>query len=80
MVCIGCEKKKILTEVEVKQLIQEQLTLEQNLAEEKVKVARMRKCKSCIFRAQHTCIKCGCFYEFRASLADKKCPINSWNE
>ncbi|MGX7150526.1 MULTISPECIES: DUF6171 family protein [Enterococcus] len=78
MSCIGCEIKESTTNLDVQQLIEEQLLLETNVVKEQVKIKRIKLCETCPFRVAHTCSKCGCFFEFRASLAVKKCPVGHW--
>lgn len=78
MSCFGCEVKETTVNIPVQELIAEQLLVESNLAEISIKKRRIKKCEICPYRVAHTCSKCGCFYEFRASLADKKCPVGSW--
>nr|WP_207696383.1 DUF6171 family protein [Enterococcus sp. DIV0212c]MBO1354958.1 hypothetical protein [Enterococcus sp. DIV0212c] len=78
MSCIGCEIKGSAANLNVKQLIEEQLLVETNLAEEQTKEKRIKLCETCPFRVAHTCSKCGCFFEFRASLSDKNCPVGHW--
>ena len=70
MACIGCEIKEEAQNMDIQALIEEQLALEQ----------RIQTCEQCPFRSLHTCTKCGCFYEFRAHLANKKCPAARWEE
>ncbi|WP_375270056.1 DUF6171 family protein [Enterococcus sp. DIV0212c] len=48
------------------------------MAEEQTKEKRIKLCETCPFRVAHTCSKCGCFFEFRASLSDKNCPVGHW--
>ncbi len=39
---------------------------------------RLEKCKNCDFLISGTCIKCGCYPEFRAAFKNKKCPLKAW--
>ncbi|WP_348920294.1 DUF6171 family protein [Enterococcus rotai] len=78
MSCLGCEIKETTVNIDVQQIIAEQLLVESHLAGTAMKEQRMKMCESCPFKVEHTCSKCGCFYEFRASLAEKKCPIGNW--
>ncbi|MDU5336515.1 DUF6171 family protein [Enterococcus sp.] len=80
MACIGCEIKEEAQNMDIQALIEEQLALEQHLAPEKLFQQRIQTCEQCPFRSLHTCTKCGCFYEFRAHLANKKCPAARWEE
>lgn len=64
--------------VNVQVLIAEQLSLELNIAEPEEVERRIKVCMNCPFRSQHTCTKCGCYYEFRAHLATKQCPVGMW--
>ena len=35
---------------------------------------RLEICKECDYLISGTCIKCGCYVEFRAAFRNKKCP------
>ena len=78
MACVGCEIKEMAAQVDVAELIQAQLSLEVNLVSAEILAERLTTCESCPFRSGHTCGKCGCFYEFRANLANKNCPAHFW--
>lgn len=78
MSCKGCEIKEEAANFDVEQLIAEQLSLETNLASAALLAKRLQKCETCPFKSNHTCTKCGCFYQFRANLAVKNCPIGQW--
>lgn len=78
MGCIGCEIKEEAANVDVKQLIEEQLALEIHRVDAPLLEKRLSICRSCPFRVNHTCSKCGCFYEFRANLSMKHCPERYW--
>lgn len=42
---------------------------------------RLKKCTECDNLISGTCIKCGCYVEFRAAYKNKKCPdskIRAW--
>ncbi len=39
---------------------------------------RLGICKMCDFLISGTCIKCGCYVEFRAAFKDKHCPKKQW--
>lgn len=80
MACVGCEIKEEAQNMDIQALIDEQLALEQHLAPEWLVRKRMQTCVKCPFRSLHTCTKCGCFYEFRAHLANKQCPAARWEE
>lgn len=79
MSCKSCERMKLLATVNEIELIEEQLMFETNLSSDETKDKRLKICMECPFLKRQTCIKCGCYAFFRASLADKKCPINKWN-
>ena len=78
MGCVGCELKAEAMEVDVDQLIEEQLGLEIDLVAAEIREQRVAQCLECPFRSLHTCVKCGCYYKFRASLAHKQCPAGKW--
>lgn len=78
MTCIGCDNKDQLATSAVEQIIKEQLELEVNLVTEAMLQRRLASCESCSFRSNHTCTKCGCFYQFRANLTTKNCPEKRW--
>ncbi len=40
--------------------------------------SRLGECKKCGFLADGTCLKCGCYPEFRAAFIKQKCPANKW--
>lgn len=76
MACRICDRDKNYEEVE--SLIDEQLSLEKDIASKKIIKKRLEICDKCPFLEKHTCSKCGCFSRFRASLIKKECPINYW--
>ena len=76
--CIGCDVKETAEAFDVEQLIEEQLALELDLASADVVESRVAICKTCPFRLEETCGKCGCYYRFRANLANKECPVKRW--
>lgn len=39
---------------------------------------RLAKCKKCDFLEDGTCLKCGCYPEFRAAFKKNKCPYKKW--
>ncbi len=39
---------------------------------------RLTICKNCDFLVGGTCLKCGCYPEFRAAFIKNKCPVNLW--
>lgn len=50
-------------------------TLDEDLlADEETCLARLDICKSCDNLIAGMCLKCGCYVEIRAALADKACP------
>lgn len=78
MACVGCEIKEDAVNIDVEQLIQEQLELENDIVPDSVLTERVFKCETCPYRSGKTCVKCGCFYKFRANLGFKKCPDGRW--
>ncbi|WP_425562383.1 DUF6171 family protein [Microlunatus aurantiacus] len=52
---------------------------EVDLAADDVRDARLRVCAGCSRLATHTCLDCGCYVEFRASLPTKRCPRGLWS-
>ncbi|KAF1296229.1 hypothetical protein BAU15_10620 [Enterococcus sp. JM4C] len=80
MACVGCEIKEEAAQVDVEALIEEQLSLETNLVEAHILEKRLEICSACPFRVGTTCGKCGCYYKFRANLANKDCPAHYWQE
>jgi hypothetical protein len=69
---------KALATVDVNKEIDEQLSIEANLATDEKKEARLAICLGCPFLKNQTCLKCGCYARFRASLEQKYCPIGKW--
>lgn len=43
-------------------------------ASENIYQKRLEICRSCDALISGTCIKCGCYVEFRAAFANQKCP------
>ena len=43
-------------------------------AEEAMYARRLDLCKTCDYLVSGTCLKCGCYVEFRAAFAGQKCP------
>ena len=39
---------------------------------------RLSLCGECEFLADGTCLKCGCYPEFRAAYLKNGCPIKKW--
>lgn len=78
MTCKGCQIKETAANVDVQAMIEEQLAFEWDLAPKEVVQTRIAICQNCPFRLDHTCTKCGCFYEFRAHLPTKQCPTGKW--
>jgi hypothetical protein len=56
----------------------DQLRYEEDLAADPVRDARLQVCADCSRLASHTCLDCGCYVEFRASLRTKRCPRGLW--
>lgn len=78
MSCKNCERLAEMASLNEKELIEEQLMLETDLASEETKDSRLSICMNCPFLAGQTCTKCGCYALFRASLETKNCPVNKW--
>ncbi|MDE1549577.1 DUF6171 family protein [Jeotgalibaca caeni] len=81
MSCKGCERRNELlqlTDEKIQEEIEEQLSMEIDLASPELRDSRLSICATCPFRAQHTCSKCGCYVGFRASLNGKVCPVGKW--
>lgn len=76
--CKSCERLKELATLNEVELIEEQLSLETDLANEATKDKRLNTCLKCPFLKNQTCTKCGCYALFRASLEHKHCPIGEW--
>ena len=76
--CKSCERLKQLAELNEIEMIEEQLSLEVDLASDKKKEERLAVCLTCPFLKNQTCTKCGCYALFRASLEEKHCPIAKW--
>ncbi|MFC6465733.1 DUF6171 family protein [Marinilactibacillus sp. GCM10026970] len=78
MSCKTCERLEALAGQDVVTSIEEQLSLEIDLASEELKEKRLSVCETCPFFQNQTCTKCGCYAMFRASLNYKSCPVNKW--
>lgn len=39
---------------------------------------RLAICESCDYLNGGTCLKCGCYPEFRSAFKTNKCPIKKW--
>lgn len=78
MACKTCERLESLAGQDVLASIEEQLSLETDLASDELKDKRLSVCESCPFFQNQTCTKCGCYAMFRASLSYKNCPIEKW--
>ena len=40
--------------------------------------ARLSQCKACDDLVGGTCLKCGCYPEFRAAFRTQRCPKKNW--
>lgn len=40
--------------------------------------SRLSICGDCDNLISGTCLKCGCYVEFRAAFKNKKCPVKKW--
>lgn len=78
MTCKDCLVKNAAATFDVAALIQEQLALEPQLVSREVYQERCRSCEVCPHRLESTCGKCGCYYQFRANLPQKSCPVGAW--
>ena len=78
--CRTCGPTEALTSDRVHTDVVEQLRYEVDLAAAAVRDARLRVCAGCPRLATHTCLDCGCYVEFRASLRTKRCPRGHWPE
>jgi len=76
--CPGCRNKKDVSAWEIENLISEQLTLEIDLVTKDIRDDRLAICGECPDLLGYTCLKCGCFAKFRASLVYKSCPARKW--
>ncbi|MGM0878063.1 MAG: DUF6171 family protein [Bacillota bacterium] len=73
--CKGCFRSKQLTKGQIQKLVKEQLEYEIDIISEETYKKRLEICENCTFLSNETtCLHCGCFVEFRARLAYKKCP------
>ncbi len=77
--CRGCGPDEALTPERVHAEVVDQLRYEVDLAADDVRDARLRVCAGCSRLATHTCLDCGCYVEFRASLPTKRCPRGLWS-
>ncbi|MFC3808861.1 DUF6171 family protein [Terrabacter sp. MAHUQ-38] len=76
--CRRCPSAEDRSPEAVRAAVREQLSWETDLASEEVRDRRLDLCRRCPDLLAHTCRRCGCYVEFRASLQDKKCPRGSW--
>ncbi|HYI52485.1 MAG TPA: DUF6171 family protein [Microlunatus sp.] len=76
--CRTCGSTAALTPERVHAQVVDQLRYEGDLATEVVRDARLLVCGGCSRLATHTCLDCGCYVEFRASLRTKRCPRGLW--
>lgn len=76
--CRSCGPTEALTPDRVHAEVVDQLRYEGDLADVAVRDARLRVCAGCPRLATHTCLDCGCYVEFRASLRTKRCPRGHW--
>jgi hypothetical protein len=76
--CRRCPSSEDRSLEAVRAAVREQLSWEVDLASDAVRDARLDLCRRCPDLAAHTCRRCGCYVEFRASLLDKRCPRGSW--
>jgi len=76
--CPGCGRKQNIIDAEIDFLISQQLEMEVGLVGDEIRDERLVICANCPFLLGPTCIKCGCFAKFRASLEIKNCPVSKW--
>ncbi|AIM25479.1 DUF6171 family protein [Melissococcus plutonius] len=76
--CKNCDRLQSFDQKVVDALIDEQLSLEIDLANQEIVKQRLTICNQCSFKVENTCTKCGCYCRFRASLKHKKCPMDYW--
>lgn len=77
--CLHCEELEALDRLDVEEQIKLQLSTEvDNLVSDQVRKDRLQICSTCPFYLNGLCQKCGCYTQFRASLKNKRCPINRW--
>jgi hypothetical protein len=77
--CRNCGPDEALTPELVHADVVDQLRFESDLAADAVRDDRLRVCAGCSRLATHTCLDCGCYVEFRASLRSKRCPRGLWS-
>ena len=51
---------------------------EKERAKSEIYEERLGICAGCEFLADGTCLKCGCYPEFRAAFAKNRCPYCKW--
>ena len=78
MSCKTCDRMQEYAEMDIEGIIDEQLSLEINLADSDTIANRLSICQECPFLKEHTCLQCGCFVRLRASMVIKKCPMTYW--
>lgn len=78
MTCRGCQIKEEAVNADVSAIVAEMLALEPLHLSKKEAQTRVSICQECFYHSRHTCIKCGCYYEFRAYLPQKDCPMGYW--
>ncbi|MGK4179613.1 DUF6171 family protein [Lapidilactobacillus dextrinicus] len=77
--CQRCDLLENLDKQNTEELIDEQLDLEiGNLVNPDQRDRRLVICQNCPFFQNGLCLKCGCYCRFRASLKNKKCPLDKW--
>ena len=68
------DKKEILEDINRRI---EKLSPNEKAGEELYK-NRLSLCSDCDYIADGTCLKCGCYPEFRAAFLKNKCPVKKW--
>ena len=48
--------------------------------DEKAYGERLAVCSVCEYLLSGTCLKCGCYPEFRAAFAKNDCPVRKWQK
>jgi hypothetical protein len=74
--CLLAQTGKEETAADIKARI-ERLS-EKERADSELYKKRLEVCTACDFLADGTCLKCGCYPEFRAAFAKNRCPAKKW--
>ena len=74
--CLLIETGREDTAQEIKRRI-EKLSQSERAPQEEYS-RRLEICTACDFLADGTCLKCGCYPEFRAAFRKNRCPAKKW--